>query len=99
MDNHLPCKPGVAALFRGFISLLDETLSCGLHMTLAVCGMLNSNKHIHHKYLGLLNSLSCLSLNRKESIYDLVRYIEDIYFFEVNTKYISSSELKTSEFS
>ena len=27
------------------------------------------------------------------------QYIEDIYFFEVNTKYISSSELKTSEFS
>ena len=25
--------------------------------------------------------------------------IEDIYFFEMNTKYISSSELKTSEFS
>ena len=25
-------------------------------------------------------------------------YIEDIYFFEVNTKYISSSVLKTSEF-
>ena len=28
-------------------------------------------------------------------IYD----IEDIYFFEMNTKYISSSVLKTSEFS
>ena len=27
------------------------------------------------------------------------QYIEDIYFFEVNTKYISSSVLKTSEFS
>ena len=26
-------------------------------------------------------------------------YIEDIYFFEVNTKYISPSELKTSKFS
>ena len=26
-------------------------------------------------------------------------YIEDICFFEVDTKYISSSELKTSEFS
>ena len=25
--------------------------------------------------------------------------MEDIYFFEVNTKYISSSELKTSKFS
>ena len=25
------------------------------------------------------------------------QYIEDIYFFEVNTKYISSSALKTSE--
>ena len=27
------------------------------------------------------------------------RWIEDIYFFKVNTKYISSSVLKTSEFS
>ena len=27
------------------------------------------------------------------------RYIEDIYFFEVNTKYISSSVSKKSEFS
>ena len=26
-------------------------------------------------------------------------YIEDIYFFEVNTKYVSSSVLKTSDFS
>ena len=29
----------------------------------------------------------------------MVIYIEDILFLEVNTKYISSSELKTSEFS
>ena len=29
----------------------------------------------------------------------IVLFIEDIYFLEVNTKYISSSELKTSEFS
>ena len=29
----------------------------------------------------------------------MVANIEDIYFFEVNTKYISSSELKTSKFS
>ena len=28
-----------------------------------------------------------------------MQYIEDVYFFEVNTKYISSSVLKTSEFS
>ena len=27
------------------------------------------------------------------------KHIEDIYFFEVNTKYISSCVLKTSEFS
>ena len=33
------------------------------------------------------------------NIYSNVKYIEDICFFEVNTKYISSSELKTSEFS
>ena len=32
-------------------------------------------------------------------VYSLSLYIEDICFFEVNTKYISSSELKTSEFS
>ena len=35
-----------------------------------------------------------IQINRAES-----KYIEDICFFEVNTKYISSSELKTSEFS
>ena len=29
----------------------------------------------------------------------VMSYMEDICFFEVNTKYISSSELKTSEFS
>ena len=29
----------------------------------------------------------------------VAQYIDDICFFEVNTKYISSSELKTSEFS
>ena len=28
-----------------------------------------------------------------------MQYIEDIYFFEVNTKYISLSVLKTSKFS
>ena len=32
-------------------------------------------------------------------IFLFTEYIEDICFFEVNTKYISSSELKTSEFS
>ena len=31
--------------------------------------------------------------------YPYFAHIEDICFFEVNTKYISSSELKTSEFS
>ena len=39
---------------------------------------------------------------RFEKVMDLmqqVEYIEDIHFFEVNTKYISSSVLKTSEFS
>ena len=29
----------------------------------------------------------------------VIRFLEDICFFEVKTKYISSSELKTSEFS
>ena len=29
----------------------------------------------------------------------IIKYIEDIYFFEVNTKYILSCVLKTSEFS
>ena len=33
------------------------------------------------------------------NIFKFSRDIEDIYFFEVNTKYISSSVLKTSEFS
>ena len=28
-----------------------------------------------------------------------MKYLKDIYFFEVNTKYISSSVLKTLEFS
>ena len=28
-----------------------------------------------------------------------IEYIEDIYFFEVNTKYISSSEVKNQYFS
>ena len=32
-------------------------------------------------------------------IFTHLKYIEDICFFEVNTKYISSSELKTSELS
>ena len=36
---------------------------------------------------------------RGEDVSLLWKYIEDICFFEVNTKYISSSELKTSEFS
>ena len=30
---------------------------------------------------------------------NLAKQIEDIYFFEVNTKHISLSELKTSKFS
>ena len=29
---------------------------------------------------------------------EVVKYIEDIYFFEVNTKYISSSAVKNSVF-
>ena len=32
-------------------------------------------------------------------LYLIIVYIEDIYLFEMNTKYISSSVLKTSEFS
>ena len=39
---------------------------------------------------------SCLS---SRCIISVKQYIEDIYFFEVNIKYISSSELKTSKFS
>ena len=35
----------------------------------------------------------------KLMFYLAIVYIEDIYFFEVNTKHISSSVLKTSEFS
>ena len=40
-------------------------------------------------------------LQRSESLENIVQVgesIEDIYFFEVNTKFISSSVLKTSEF-
>ena len=37
--------------------------------------------------------------NTSLSPYRNICYIVDICFFEVNTKYISSSELKTSEFS
>ena len=33
------------------------------------------------------------------SVWEKTWDIEDIYFFEVNAKYISSSELKTSKFS
>ena len=33
------------------------------------------------------------------SIWVEIKYIEDIYFFEVNTKYISSNVLKISEIS
>ena len=36
---------------------------------------------------------------RGEDVSLLWKYIENIYFCEVNTKYISSSELKTSKFS
>ena len=36
---------------------------------------------------------------RGEDVSILWKYIEDICLFEVNTKYISSSELKISEFS
>ena len=37
------------------------------------------------------------SFTHVSSMHDV--YIEDICFFEVNTKHISSSELKTSKFS
>ena len=48
----------------------------------------------------LLNSLICCSQITKAGFFmSVCQYIEDICFFEVNTKYISSSELKTSEFS
>ena len=43
-----------------------------------------------------LIGIAYLNLDKKSRQYV---YIEDICFFEVNTKYISSSELKTSEFS
>ena len=36
---------------------------------------------------------------RMSPLGNILKYIEDICFFEVNTKYISLSELKTSEFS
>ena len=46
-----------------------------------------------------LQSLKLLRQNRLGGDTISRKYIEDIYFFEVNTKYISSSVLKTSEFS
>ena len=46
------------------------------------------------KLLTLFHLISQLLLTAS----NLSKYIEDIYFFEVNTKYISSSVLKTSDF-
>ena len=43
--------------------------------------------------------LLLLLIKERQKFHVLEGYIEDIYFFEVNTKYISSSELKTSNFS
>ena len=42
---------------------------------------------------------ACVIEKELKIIRELFWDIEDIYFFEVNTKYISSSELKTSKFS
>ena len=39
------------------------------------------------------------SFHHRQQRTSQAQYIEDIYFFEVNTKYISSRVLKTSEFS
>ena len=47
--------------------------------------------HLRYRYHG---ALECKITPSK-----LALYIEDIYFFEVINKYISSSVLKTSEFS
>ena len=43
--------------------------------------------------------MGLLPIIRTSSIQKGFKYIEDICFFEVNAKYISSSELKISEFS
>ena len=40
----------------------------------------------------------CVGMNIENHLCKIL-YMEDIYFFEVNTKYISLSVLKTSEFS
>ena len=55
---------------------------------------------INKKQIKSVKSSSCCDYNLTPvpRIYH-GKYIEDIYFFEVNTKYISSSELKTSKFS
>ena len=42
---------------------------------------------------------TCDEMHLIQPIFPTGKDIEDIYFFEVNTKYISSSVLKTSEFS
>ena len=53
---------------------------------------------LKHLYFATNEKVTCLSENIF-FIFKFRRYIEDIYFFEVNNKYISSSVLKTSEFS
>ena len=59
-----------------------------------------STSHILHVYFH--SDRSGVSFDGFEAVSYHIRkgkYIEDIYFFEVNTKYKSSSVLKTSEFS
>ena len=43
--------------------------------------------------------LPCLRFRNWPILRLSIQYIEDIYFFEVNIKYIASSVMKTSEFS
>ena len=54
---------------------------------------------VHHKNITTHLKSKMTSFSQQVIVSNKGKYIENIYFFEVNTKYISSSELKTSKFS
>ena len=69
-----------------------------LHILITSVSSEGSNEPVH---MSLCTSpeLSLLAYYKYRSRRFRQKIIEDIYFFEVTTKYISSSVLKTSEFS
>ena len=64
-----------------------ESIRLSLHITFPYC----DTKMRYHLFSIDIETHQYFKIDEKD--------IEDIYFFEVNTKYISSSELKTSKFS